>query len=480
MFFTIEYSFILPQPLFQNRFQTQSSRKATYQDLQRTYSQVEPNHLEALTLATATLSASATALTQREKPNLFQKAVEAEHNEDGGRRLGSAIDLTGEKSNLMDESQPTILSLLSVPPLFGIKPSTDDSGQVKRAAGVKPEKSEDGKTNDIEYKMLGLPVESERSRIAELSGKAMRKFLEIREKVKVEEKEIASLEHSMVHQNAVKKNLVNTREKLIAGPKAADPIAFSAQLDEIKESEKSCERVQAQVGNRLSQVYASSRDLKKALKKAKLIANETFKDCCKTVKRYQDPFSLSRRSTFTGTRFDNNFSKNRLAVDFLARQAGVSLCRNQLSGRQIGRPLSVGSASEVRKSIIASRFSHSVTLSAHLTYPIYCLQFDKSGRYFVTGADDCLVKLFYLGAKQSSAPQSGSKTFSYGSNGRAAILVCALRGHAGVICDMDVSADNAMLATASDDGDVRIWGMKDGCPIAILRGHHGGANMVSF
>ncbi len=36
-----------------------------------------------------------------------------------------------------------------------------------------------------------------------------------------------------------------------------------------------------------------------------------------------------------------------------------------------------------------------------------------------------------------------------------------------------------MIATASDDGDVRVWGMTDGCPIAILRGHTGGANMVS-
>ena len=59
-----------------------------------------------------------------------------------------------------------------------------------------------------------------------------------------------------------------------------------------------------------------------------------------------------------------------------------------------------------------------------------------------------------------------------------AVLVCTLRGHAAVITDIDVSADNALLATASDDGDVRIWGMENGCPVAILRGHKGGANMV--
>jgi WD40 repeat protein len=65
------------------------------------------------------------------------------------------------------------------------------------------------------------------------------------------------------------------------------------------------------------------------------------------------------------------------------------------------------------------------------------------------------------------------------SSRRGAVLVCTLRGHASVITDIDVSSDNALLATASEDGDVRIWGMTDGCPVAILRGHEGGANMVS-
>jgi PH-interacting protein len=117
-----------------------------------------------------------------------------------------------------------------------------------------------------------------------------------------------------------------------------------------------------------------------------------------------------------------------------------------------------------------------MTASAHLAFPVYCLAFDKTGRYFVTGADDCLVKVFYIGAARSNA--STQCTFSYGSNDHSAVLVCTLRGHAGVICDVDVSADNAFLATASDDGDVRVWGLKDGTPIAILRGHRDGANMV--
>jgi hypothetical protein len=45
---------------------------------------------------------------------------------------------------------------------------------------------------------------------------------------------------------------------------------------------------------------------------------------------------------------------------------------------------------------------------------------------------------------------------------------------------IDVSVDNALLATASEDGDCRIWGLQDESPIAILRGHIGGVTMVSF
>jgi WD40 repeat protein len=47
------------------------------------------------------------------------------------------------------------------------------------------------------------------------------------------------------------------------------------------------------------------------------------------------------------------------------------------------------------------------------------------------------------------------------------------------VADIDVSSDKSLLATASGDGDIRVWGLKDGWPVAILRGHKGGANMVS-
>ena len=159
-------------------------------------------------------------------------------------------------------------------------------------------------------------------------------------------------------------------------------------------------------------------------------------------------------------------------------------------------------------SILKSRLSHAVTISSHLIYPVYCLKFDKTGRYFVTGSDDQTVKVFYLGAAASSSSSSrvgddrrngigaansnsgegsrsttstiASSSFNYGDNMRGAVLVCTLNGHAGVVTDIDISSDNVLLATSSADGDVRIWRLNDGHPVAILRGHRDGANMVSW
>jgi len=48
------------------------------------------------------------------------------------------------------------------------------------------------------------------------------------------------------------------------------------------------------------------------------------------------------------------------------------------------------------KTILSSRMSHCTTINAHLTFPVYCFCFDKSGKYFFTGADDHLVKAFRL------------------------------------------------------------------------------------
>ena len=120
-----------------------------------------------------------------------------------------------------------------------------------------------------------------------------------------------------------------------------------------------------------------------------------------------------------------------------------------------------------RLSVLKSRLSHAATISSHLIYPIYCLKFDRTGKYFITGSDDQVAKVFRLGVGKKSC-RGKSSSLNYGVNLRGAILVCSLRGHAGVVADIDVNSDNSFLATASEDGDVRVWGLKDGWPWLFL------------
>ena len=132
---------------------------------------------------------------------------------------------------------------------------------------------------------------------------------------------------------------------------------------------------------------------------------------------------------------------------------------------------------------LIQRMEHELTINCHQFYPIYCLVLDKTGRYFVTGADDHLVKVFRLGGymhtdneaatttchspSQTQTPHKGLQ-FSY-TNGSAAVLALTLPGHNNVITDLDVNCDNLLLASASEDGTVRIWGLENGEIVAVLR-----------
>ena len=133
------------------------------------------------------------------------------------------------------------------------------------------------------------------------------------------------------------------------------------------------------------------------------------------------------------------------------------------------------------------QLQHQVTINTHLFYPIYCLAVDRTGGYIITGADDHLVKVFTLGGytytpsntrTQVQTPGATPGTYHYTSP-RGCILAMTLRGHSDVITDVDVNCNNQLLASASEDGTVRVWGMCTGGCVAVLQ-HVGGDGCVGF
>ncbi|CAK4388147.1 unnamed protein product [Aphanomyces euteiches] len=97
-----------------------------------------------------------------------------------------------------------------------------------------------------------------------------------------------------------------------------------------------------------------------------------------------------------------------------------------------------------------SRYRKLKTLSGHLQIPVFCLTYDKSGKYIITGSDDRLVKIW---------------------SARTGDLLYTLHGHVGNITDMDIDPSNGLLVTSSDDKTARVWEIATGFTIAVLVGH---------
>lgn len=90
---------------------------------------------------------------------------------------------------------------------------------------------------------------------------------------------------------------------------------------------------------------------------------------------------------------------------------------------------------------------------------IFCVAFDRTGQYLITGADDNLVKVWSV------------------ANG---FLRFTLRGHSAEISDMTVSDDNCLLATGSVDKTVRVWSLRTAAHLYHFRSHTAMVTLISF
>ena len=321
---------------------------------------------------------------------------------------------------------------------------------------------------------------------------AVRSWWDVREKVARSARQLRQWDRSLAFQGQARIRLEAERARLLlrhpvgnSGGDTNDDVSRMRALDELHEHEQNCDRVVAQLERQceaLRPVHAHDQAQLTQLERAAHRAH----DSVRTLGRhYRDPLAQQQ---FHRLRAGQPL-RNPLVRHLLARErgSGIGFVGQGCPSSRGGGASSAAAlwAASAGRGVLLSRISHTVTVNTHLAYPIYCLRFDRTGRYFVTGADDYLVRVFCVGRFAPRGATGGNNGGGLGQDGnatvaptRGAVLVCTLRGHAGVINDIDISSDNALLATASEDGDCRVWGLHDGCPVAILRGHVGGANMV--
>lgn len=79
---------------------------------------------------------------------------------------------------------------------------------------------------------------------------------------------------------------------------------------------------------------------------------------------------------------------------------------------------------------------------------VYCVLFDRTGQYVITGADDLLVKVWSA------------------IDGR---LLATFRGASSEIMDIAVNFDNTLLAAGSIDRVLRVWCFQTMSPVSTLK-----------
>ncbi|CAB9519710.1 bromodomain and WD repeat domain containing [Seminavis robusta] len=443
----------------------ETRRNVTFDDLSRQWAGVLPgNHLNNLVNAAATTAIATEDVVSHCAPsNLVDAANEAIHqqrrNPTSGRTVQDAIDLEQVTNNNANDEAEVVVP---------VKPSIlQPPAKVDFDFGRDGDQAKSKATDNNTRKMPAL--ESEMKDLQKKSSQAMRTYLELKVTYQSQEEEIRKLSASLELHERNKQSLQHKR------------LAGGASLDDTEmvpsEEEQNASRVIAQLERKLGDLSPNHAKTKKELAEAKQQAFSNYENAKKALLGHRDPFcdAAHRRPGFGANVAQNNGILRSLET----RRLGL---QNRQSIASLHHGLQQPSLAEtrIRSAVLESRLSHAVTMNSHLHYPVYSIRFDTTGRYFVTGADDTLVRVFCLGAKQRIDETGKGVLPSQDQTIRGAVLVCTLKGHAGVINAIDISADNCFIATASDDWDCRVWGLKDGAPVAILRGHAGGCHMVRW
>lgn len=114
-----------------------------------------------------------------------------------------------------------------------------------------------------------------------------------------------------------------------------------------------------------------------------------------------------------------------------------------LQGRENSGPLA-------RREAVPSRFYSRLQLYRHTLghlSAVYCVLYDRTGQYIITGADDLLVKVW---------------------SSTDGLLLATFRGASSEIMDIAVNFDNTLLAAGSLDRILRVWCFQTMSPVSSL------------
>lgn len=183
--------------------------------------------------------------------------------------------------------------------------------------------------------------------------------------------------------------------------------------------------------------------------KDSIMSHRGLVDFCTRLNGMPLPESTARRKENNLCEYPTISSLRVVVTNFVVLAARVLFGREH--GGPIVRRLAVSSCLYEKLSLLRRTLGH---LSA-----VYCVLFERSGKYILTGADDFLVKLWSA------------------TDGR---LLATFRGASSEITDIAVNIDNTLMAAGSLDRILRVWDLQTTAPIAVLTSHTGMITSVNF
>ena len=449
-----------------------TTTNATYTDMTRRWNNVPQNHLQTLLHSSTVMSNS--VMTERmtvssQFPHCrihaaYERFSDDGATNDGSKKLSSSPDgkskntaisiqdgmtnttnaLQQENSTLATTSNETQIihvnnMLLHNPILLSVPTNMEES---KEAAAAVIENSNNTNTT--------LTIRSNYHQMDILSSNASRRVVDIKRKLHNEIEELKQLQHSLLYQ----KNIYDYASRKIneylssatatsarsASAAATSSSSTTTDSDSYVVMQNEANRVIAQLNININSKTRIHQKTKSELSIAEAVSNTLWNETQHIKHTYIDPsydYSCTYEHDYTTTCTKSHKKRNSMLSHVVSRSIGIGSIlgnkRNKFHNRRkIGMKPTTQALIQRYEALMTAtnqRLGHYVTVNCHLDCPVYCLRFDRTGQYFVTGADDNLVKLFRIGLPHHEDVRQQSARKIDCSRQRGAILVCTLRGH---------------------------------------------------